>query len=185
MNAELHGKKVAILVTEGFEQVELTEPRLALDQAGAETSIVSPQDGEVKAWKMNHWGISLPVDVPLEEADPDHFDALLLPGGVMNPDKLRTIPKAVQFVKAFFDEGKPVGAICHAPWLLIEAEVVRGRRITSYPSVKTDLRNAGGKWEDREVVIDQNLVTSRSPQDLPAFCAALVEQIHNMAPAHG
>lgn len=185
MSDELRGKKVAILVANGFEQSELTEPKRALDSAGADTIIVSPEADEVKAWNMKDWGITLPVDQPLDGANPDEFDALMLPGGVMNPDTLRMNPKAVEFVKTFFDEGKPVGAICHGPWLLVEADAARGRKLTSYASIKTDLKNAGAKWEDREVVVDQNLVTSRSPKDLPAFCRTLVEQIHNMARAHG
>ena len=165
----LNGLKVAILVTDGFEQVEMTEPRKALDQAGAETQLVSPKDGQVKAWKFTEWGDEFPVDVPLAQAHPDDFDALLLPGGVINPDKLRTLPEAVAFAKAFFDAGKPVASICHGPWTIIEAGAARGRRLTSWPSLKTDLKNAGAEWVDQEVVVDQGLVTSRKPDDLPAF----------------
>ncbi|MBV9776035.1 MAG: type 1 glutamine amidotransferase [Acetobacteraceae bacterium] len=165
----LNGLKVAILVTDGFEQVEMTEPRKALDQAGAETQLVSPKDGQVKAWKFTEWGDEFPVDVPLAQAHPDDFDALLLPGGVINPDKLRTLPEAVAFAKAFFDAGKPVASICHGPWTIIEAGAARGRRLTSWPSLKTDLKNAGAEWVDQEVVVDQGLVTSRKPGDIPAF----------------
>jgi protease I len=165
----LDGLKVAILVTDGFEEVELTEPKKALDEAGAQTRIVSPKDKEVKAWKFTDWGRTLPVDLKLDEARPGDFDALLLPGGVMNPDSLRLEPKAVAFVKAFFAAGKPVAAICHGPWTIIEAGEARGRRIASWPSLKTDLRNAGAEWVDRQAVVDANLVTSRKPDDLPAF----------------
>jgi protease I len=167
--ADLKGVKVAILVTDGFEQVELTEPRKALDKAGAATHIVSPKHGKVRGWKFTEWGDDLPVDLPLERARPQDFDALLLPGGVINPDKLRIEPKAVDFVKAFFLAGKPVAAICHGPWTIIEADGARGRRIASWPSLKTDLRNAGAEWVDEEVVVDDNLVTSRKPDDIPAF----------------
>ena len=171
----LKGMKVAILAADGFEQVELTEPQEALEKAGARTSIVSPAKGKVKAWKMTDWGKELPVDVPLASARAEDFDALLLPGGVMNPDKLRQEPQAVRFVRAFFDAGKPVAAICHGPWTLIDADVVRGRTLTSYPSIQTDLKNAGARWVDREVVTDGNLVTSRKPADLPAFNRAAIE----------
>lgn len=165
----LKGKKVAILAADGFEQSELLKPRKALEDAGAETRVVSPADGKVKGWNMKEWGETVDVDVPLDSADPSEFDALQLPGGVMNPDHLRMNPKAVQFVKHFFEAGKPVAAICHAPWSLIEAGVVRGRKIASWPSLKTDLRNAGAEWVDQEVVRDGNLVTSRKPDDIPAF----------------
>ena len=168
-NELLKGLNVAILVTDGFEQVELTEPRKALDEAGAKTQIVSPKNERVRAWKFTDWGIELPVDVKLNDAQPDDFDALLLPGGVINPDTLRIDPKAVAFVKAFFDDGKPVAAICHGPWTVIEAGAARGRRITSWPSLKTDLKNAGADWVDQQVVVDKGLVTSRSPDDIPAF----------------
>jgi protease I len=167
--ANLNGIKVAIVVTDGFEQVELTEPRKALDEAGASTSIVSPKHGKVRGWKFTEWGDDLPVDVSLERARPQDFDALLLPGGVMNPDKLRMQPKAVEFIKTFFLQNKPVAAICHGPWTIIEAGEARGRRIASWPSLKTDLRNAGAEWIDEAVVVDGNLVTSRKPEDIPAF----------------
>ena len=165
----LQGKKVAILATDGFEQVELTEPRKALDEAGAITKIVSPAGQKVKGWNHTLWGNEFPVDVPLDSAKAEEFDALLLPGGVMNPDNLRMIPKAVEFVKQFTDAGKPVAAICHGPWTLIEAGAVRGRTLTSWPSLKTDLKNAGATWVDQEVVSDHGIVTSRKPDDIPAF----------------
>ncbi|HXN51628.1 MAG TPA: type 1 glutamine amidotransferase domain-containing protein [Candidatus Acidoferrum sp.] len=173
--AKLNGLKVAILVTDGFEQVELVEPRKALDEAGAETQIVSPKSDRVRGWKFTDWGDELPVDVPLEKTRPENFDALLLPGGVINPDKLRIEPKAVEFVKSFFDGGKPVAAICHGPWTIIEANAARGRRIASWPSLKTDLRNAGAEWVDQESVVDGNLVSSRKPEDIPAFNRAMIE----------
>ena len=171
----LEGLKVAILVDDGFEQVELIEPRKALDQAGAETRIVSPKGERVRGWDFTDWGDELRVDVPLDEAKPNDFDALLLPGGVFNPDALRMQPKAVAFVKAFFDAGKPVASICHGPWTVIEAGAAQGRRIASWPSLKTDLRNAGAEWVDQEVVVDGNLVTSRNPDDIPAFNRAMID----------
>jgi protease I len=165
----LEGLKVAILLTDGFEHVELVEPRKALDQAGAKTSIVSPKSGRVRSWKFTEWGEELPVDSTPDRVRPDEFDALLLPGGVINPDKLRIEPKAVAFAKAFFDSEKPVAAICHSPWTVIEAGAARGRRIASWPSLKTDLRNAGAEWMDQEVVVDRNLVSSRKPEDIAAL----------------
>jgi protease I len=167
--ATLEGVRVAILIDNGFEQVELTEPRRALEQAGAETAVVSPQTDKVRGWNRTDWGESVPVDVPLERARAEDFDALLLPGGVMNPDFLRIKPQAVALVKSFFDAGKPVAAICHGPWTIIEAGAARGRRIAAWPSLQTDLRNAGAEWVDREVVVDDNLVSSRKPDDIPAF----------------
>jgi protease I len=182
---DLKGLKVAILVESGFEQVELTEPRRALDQAGAETRIVSPQNGRVRAWNLTEWGDKFPVDVPLDQARADDFDALHLPGGVMNPDTLRMQPKAVAFVKAFFDAGKPVSVICHGPWTVIEAGAARGRRITSWPSLETDLRNAGAEWLDQEAVVDGNLVSSRKPDDIPAFNQAMIDLFSDARePAH-
>src|SRR6185436_7692453 len=175
MNLQLNGKRVAILVTDGFEQVELTDPKQALELAGATTQIVSPAKGQVKGWNHTEWGDRFPVDLPLEQARPEDFDALLLPGGVMNPDKLRMNAQAVQFVKSFFEAGKPIAAICHGPWTLIEAGAVRGRKMTSYTSIQTDLKNAGANWVDEEVVVDDGLVTSRSPDDLSAFCPKVVE----------
>ena len=165
----LNDLKVAILVTDGFEQIEMTEPRKALDEAGAETRLVSPKDGRVKAWNFTDWGGTFPVDMPLDSARSEDFDALLLPGGVINPDMLRALPEAVAFVKAFFDACKPVASICHGPWTIIEAGAARGRRLTSWPSLMTDLKNAGAEWVDEEVVVDQGLVTSRKPDDIPAF----------------
>jgi len=176
MAQELNGKTVAILVADGFEQVELTEPKKALEEAGARTQIVSPAEGVVSGWDHSKWGDNFPVDVPLDRANPNEYDALLLPGGVMNPDKLRMNPRAVQFVKAFFDAGKPVAAICHGPWTLIEAGVVRGRRMTSYESIQTDLKNAGAQWVNEEVVTDNGLVTSRKPDDIPAFNRKMIEE---------
>lgn len=173
---KLQGKRVAALVTDGFEQVELTSPKQALEEQGARVDIVSPNDGTVKGWDHTQWGEEFNVDVQLEDANPADYDALLLPGGVMNPDKLRTIPAAVQFAKSFFDSGKPVGSICHGPWLLVEADVVKGYNVTAYKSLKTDLTNAGAKFHDKEAVIDRGLVTSRNPGDLPAFNQAIIEE---------
>ena len=173
---KLTGKRVAILATDGVEQVELTEPRKALDEAGAKTTLVSPKSGKIKGWQHDHWGEELKVDLALESANADTFDALVLPGGVMNPDQLRMNKQAVQFVRSFFDSGKPVAAICHAPWMLVEADVVSGRSVTSWPSLQTDLRNAGADWVDREVVTDQGLVTSRKPDDIPAFNRKMIEE---------
>ncbi len=168
-NSNLQGKRVAILVTDGFEQSELLEPRKALDEAGAITLVVSPATAKVKGWNHKEWGKEVPVDVSLDSAKAEDFHALLLPGGVMNPDHLRMTPEAVRFVKHFVDEGKPVAAICHGPWTLLEAGGVRGRTVTSWPSLKTDLKNAGANWVDKEVVSDGPLVTSRKPDDIPAF----------------
>jgi protease I len=165
----LQGKRIAILATDGFEQAELLEPRKALDDAGAATMVISPKEGKIKGWNHTDWGTEVPVDVPLSLAKAEDFHALLLPGGVMNPDKLRMDPEAVSFAKRFSDAGKPIAAICHGPWTLIEAGAVRGKKITSWPSVKTDLKNAGANWVDQEVVSDGNLVTSRKPDDIPAF----------------
>jgi protease I len=173
---DLTGKKIAILVDEGFEQVELIKPRKALDRVGATTQVISPQENEVRGWNIKRWGKSVAVDVPLESANPADFDALLLPGGVMNPDKLRLNPKAVHFVKHFIDTGKPVAAICHGPWTLIEAGGVQGRTLTSWPSLRTDLINAGGNWVDEEVFTDRGLVTSRKPDDIPAFNKKMIEE---------
>ena len=169
----LKGTKVAILVTDGFEQVELTEPRKALDAAGAETSIVSPKKDKVRGWNLTDWGEELKVDVPLAQARADEFDALLLPGGVMNPDTLRMDDSAVAFASAFFKAGKPVASICHGPWMVIETGAARGKRIAAWPSLKTDLANAGAEWVDEEVCVDGNLVTSRKPDDIPAFNRAM------------
>jgi protease I len=176
METNLNGKKIAILVADGFEQVELTEPRQALDDAGAITEIVSPNEQEVCGWQETQWGESFDVDVSLDNANPEHYDGLLLPGGVINPDKLRLEEAAIRFIKHFFDTGKPVAAICHGPQTLIEANVVRDRRMTSYHSIRTDLQNAGANWVDEEVVVDNGLVTSRKPDDIPAFCEKMVEE---------
>ncbi len=176
MSGKLNGKKVAILVSDGFEQVEMTEPRQALDEAGAQTVLVSPQDNHVKGWQHDHWGESFPVELKLDRAKASDFDALLLPGGVMNPDHLRMNEKAVEFVRDFFQESKPVAAICHGPWMLVETGAVQGRTVTSWPSLQTDVRNAGGTWVDREVVTDNGLVTSRKPDDIPAFNRKMVEE---------
>jgi protease I len=175
MSNQLNGKRIAILATDGVEQVELTEPRKALDAAGAKTELVSPAKGRIQAWKHFEKGDTFPVDVPLNVADANQYDALVLPGGVANPDQLRTLPQAVEFVKSFSDQDKPIAAICHGPWLLIEAGGLRGRTLTSWPSLQTDLKNAGAKWIDREVVEDENLVTSRKPDDLPAFNKKIIE----------
>jgi protease I len=175
--AQLSGKKVAILVEDGFEQVELTSPKEALEKAGAQTHIISPKRDKVKGWEHTKWGQEFPVDVAIDQANANNYDALLLPGGVMNPDKLRTNAKAVQFVRSFIDQGKPVAAICHGPWMLVEADGVEGRMVTSYPSIQTDLKNAGAKWVDKEVVVDRGLVTSRKPDDLPAFNRKMVEEV--------
>jgi deglycase len=177
MAQQLRGKKVAVLVTHGFEQVELTEPKKALVNEGAEVDIVSPEPGQVRGWRHTEWGDTFKVDRVLTEVRADEYDALLLPGGVLNPDKLRIEPKAVAFVKAFVDSGKPIAAICHGPWTLIEAEGVRGRKMTSYPSLRSDLKNAGATWVDQEVAVDRGLVTSRRPDDIPAFNRKMIEEI--------
>jgi protease I len=173
---ELNGKRVAILATDMFEQVELVEPRKAVEQAGAEVELVSLETGEIQGFNHYDKADTFPVDKAVADVSADDYDALLLPGGVGNPDTLRTDDDAVAFVRAFFEQGKPVAAICHAPWTLIEAGVVRGRKLTSYASVKTDVKNAGGNWVDEEVVVDEGLVTSRRPDDLPAFCEKAVEE---------
>lgn len=176
MNKSLEGKKIAILVADGFEQQELTDPKEALEEAGATTEIVSPAEGEVQGWNHDEKADLFPVDMPLSRARSDDYDALLLPGGVRNPDQLRMMIRAIEFVDGFFATGKPVAAICHAPWLLIESNVLKGRTITSWPSLKTDLINAGAKWVDREVIVDEGLVTSRKPDDLPAFNQKMIEE---------
>jgi protease I len=188
MSDELSGKKVAFLVAqEGIEQVELTEPWKAVEQAGGKPVLIAPESGEVQAFEHLDKSKTFPVDETLEQADPDDFDGVVLPGGVANPDQLRTEPRAIEFLQRFFAAGKPVGVICHGPWTLVEADLVRGRTITSWPSLQTDIRNAGGNWVDEEVVVDQGLVSSRNPDDLPAFCAKIVEEFaegkHDIAPA--
>ncbi len=175
--ADLSNKKVAILTEEGFEQVELTSPQEALKAAGATVHVISPEGGEIKAWDKTNWGITITADKKLADVSPDDYDALVLPGGVLNPDKLRQDKDAVAFVSAFLDEGKPVAAICHGPQTLIETGMIGGRRMTSYPSLKTDLKNAGVDWVDEEVVSDKGLITSRTPADLPAFNKKMIEEI--------
>lgn len=175
--ATLTGKKVAILTENGFEEVELTSPKKALEDAGAKVQIVSPQKEKVKAWDHDHWSIELPVDVRLDDANADDYDALVLPGGVMNPDQLRLNKKAVEFAQQFLEAGKPLAAICHGPQLLIETGLIEGRNMTSYPSLQTDLMNAGVLWVDRPVVTDNGLVTSRTPNDLHAFNKKMIEEI--------
>ncbi len=173
----LAGKKVAIITENGFEEVELTSPKKALEDAGATVDIVSPQKDKVKAWNHDHWSIELPVDVNIDDADPNDYDALVVPGGVLNPDKMRLNEDCVDFAKDFLASGKPVAAICHGPQLLIETGLLQGRIMTSYPSVRTDLENAGVIWEDKEVIVDHGLVTSRSPKDLDAFNKKMLEEI--------
>jgi protease I len=175
--AKLKGKKVAMLVADGFEQVEMTEPRRALERAGAQVEIVSPKTGRVRGWQSTDWGDDFDVDVILSAADCGDYDALVLPGGVMNPDRLRAIPEARAFVRAFFEADKPVAAICHGPWTLVDAGVIEGKRVTSWPSLQADLGNAGATWVDEEVVIDGTLVTSRKPEDIPAFSRATIALI--------
>lgn len=181
MASKLNGKKIAILATDGFEQVELTEPRKALDEAGAKTIVISPKTGEIKGWKFKEWGDTVKVDQALENANPNDFDALVLPGGVINPDHLRMEPKAVNFVRQFVGTGRPVAAICHGPWTLVEADVVRGKKVTSWPSLKTDLRNAGATWVDQEVVTDGQFIFSRKPDDIPAFSKTIIEAVSSGA----
>ncbi len=173
----LSGKKVAILTENGFEESELTSPLKALKDAGAEVHVVSPVAGKVKAWNHDHWSIEVPVDKDLAKASPEDYDALVLPGGVMNPDKLRRNKKAVEFAAHFLNSGKPVAAICHGPQLLIETGLLKGRKLTSFSSLQTDLKNAGAHWEDKEVITDNGLVTSRKPDDLPAFNEKMIEEI--------
>ena len=177
MAGQLDGKRVAMLVADGFEQIELTEPKKALESEGAKVSIVSPSQGKVKGWNHTEWGDEFPVDVPLQSAKADDFDALVLPGGVLNPDKLRRNEWALQLVRAFHESGKPLAAICHGPWTLIDAGIVRGKKMTSYESIQTDLKNAGAQWVDEPVVVDNGLVTSRKPDDIPAFNAKVIEEI--------
>src|SRR5438270_3401778 len=179
----LSQQRIAILVANGFEQVELAEPKKALEQAGATTDIVSPEPGKVKAWNFQNWGEEFTVDMPLDRVSARDYNALLLPGGVMNPDKLRRNENALNFVREFFAAGKPVAAICHGPWTLIDAGVVRGRKMTSYPSIQMDLKNAGANWVDQEVVVDAGLVTSRKPSDIPAFNRKMIEEF--MEGIHG
>jgi protease I len=176
MPNELQGKRVAALVDQGFEQIELLEPKGALEAAGARVDVISPQSGTVRGWNHTEWGDNVRVDRSLNDAMPNDYDALLLPGGVMNPDHLRMNEKAVRFVKQMFDDGKPIAAICHGPWTLAEAGVLGGVRMTSFPSIKTDLKNAGAEWVDEEVVVDRGIVSSRKPDDIPAFNQKMIEE---------
>ena len=176
MRDELRNKRVAVLAENGFEQSELTEPKKALEEAGATVEIVSPQRSMIKGWQHTNWGDEFRVDRMLDDARGEQYDALLLPGGVMNPDKLRINPRAIEFIKHFVDSGKPIAAICHGPWPLIDAGGVKGRKMTSWPSLKTDLKNAGAEWVDQEVVTDRGLVTSRKPADIPAFNKKMIEE---------
>jgi protease I len=176
MAEKLAGKKVAILAADGFEEVELTKPRKALEDAGAKTSVVSIKPGKIQGMNHADKGETVAVDLTLAEAKPQEFDALLIPGGLMNPDTLRSTDEALEFVRHFFRQGKPVAAICHAAWVLIDAEVVSGRTITSWPAIKTDVRNAGATWVDQDVVVDNGLVTSRKPDDIPAFNEKMIEE---------
>lgn len=175
--ANTNQKKVAIITENGFEEVELTSPKKAMENAGIKVDILSTEQGKVKAWNHDHWSIELPVDVNLTDANPYDYDALMIPGGVLNPDKMRANKEYVNFAKDFMESGKPVAAICHGPQLLIETGLLDGKKMTSYPSIKTDLKNAGADWVDEEVVIDNGLVTSRSPKDLEAFNKKLLEEI--------
>lgn len=177
MPAEIKGKKVALLTENGFEEVELTSPKKALEEAGVLVHIVSPQKEKVKAWNHDHWSIELAVDVALEDANAEDYDMLVIPGGVLNPDKMRGNPACVAFAQHFLEQGKPLAAICHGPQLLIETGMLSNRKLTSYYSIKTDLVNAGALWEDKEVVVDNGLVTSRSPKDLAAFNKKMLEEL--------
>ncbi len=176
MSKELEGKSVAILAADGFEQSELLLPKKALEDAGAKVEVVSLTSGEIKGWEKGNWAKPLKVDVAINVAGADDYDALFLPGGVLNPDKLRDEEGAVQFVQGFVDTGKPIAAICHGPQTLIETGVLRGKKVTSYSSIRTDIINAGGEWEDSEVVVDNGLVTSRKPADIPAFCREMIKE---------
>jgi len=185
---DIKDKKVAILTENGFEEIELTSPKKALEEAGATVHIISPQKEKVKGWNHDHWTIELPVDKNIADAKPEDYDALVIPGGVINPDKLRRSKEAIEFAKDFLETGKPVAAICHGPQLLIETGLLEGRNMTSFFSVKTDIENAGAAWHDREVIVDNGLVTSRSPEDLAAFNQKMIEEIaegiHTPAPTH-
>lgn len=174
---DINDSKIAILATNGFEQSELFEPKQRLEEAGAAVTVIAPERGEIKGWDTDDWGKTVAVDLELDAARVEDFDALILPGGQINPDLLRINSTAVSFVRDFFSSGKPLAAICHAPWLLIEAGVIDGRRVTSYNSIRTDVENAGGQWRDEEVVVDKALITSRNPGDLPAFCAKIIEEV--------
>lgn len=177
MNRSIENKKVAIITENGFEEVELTSPMNALEKAGATVHVISPQKEKVKAWDHDHWSIEVPVDKTVDDANPADYDMLLIPGGVLNPDKMRMNEKCVAFAKHFMESGKPIAAICHGPQLLIETGTLKGKKMTSYPSLKTDLENAGANWVDKEVVVDNGFVTSRSPKDLEAFNKKIVEEL--------
>jgi protease I len=178
MPSNLTGRRIAILATDGFEQSELTEPKRLLEQAGAQTDVIAPGGAsEIKGWSKGDWGEKITVDVPLKDAKVDRYDTLVLPGGVMNPDKLRLEPAAIAFIKSFDDAGKPVAAICHGPWTLIDAGLVSNRHVTSWPSLRKDLENAGAHWQDSEVVRDGQLITSRKPDDIPAFADAIIDAL--------
>jgi protease I len=177
MSKPINGKKIAILATDGYEQVELTDPKKNLEQAGAKVDVISIKTGQIKGWDKTDWGKSVKVDHLVADVRPADYDALVLPGGQINPDKLRTDKNAVAFIKEFVETGKPVAAICHGPWGLVEADVVKGKTVTSWPSVQTDLKNAGAHWVDKEVVQDGNLITSRKPEDIPAFSKALINTL--------
>jgi protease I len=177
MSSNLNGKHIAILATDGFEQSELIDPRKELEAAGAHTEVISQKSGEIKGWNHTDWGKSVKVDKTLDNAKPDQYDALVLPGGVMNPDRLRMDTKAVTFVKHFVSSGKTVAAICHGPWTLLETGALSGKTVTSWPSLKSDLTNAGAKWVDKEVVTDGQFITSRKPDDIPAFSRSIIESV--------
>lgn len=178
MSQSISGRRVAILATDGFEYSELTDPKKHLEEAGAKVTVVSPADGkQIKGMTGHEWAGSVDIDQPLKQADAAQFDALMLPGGVINPDALRLEPAAIDFIRAFGQAGKPIAAICHGPWTLINADLVKGKKITSWPSLQHDLKNAGAHWEDSEVVVDGNLITSRKPDDIPAFSKALIEKL--------
>jgi protease I len=175
--SDLKGKKIAFLATDGFEQVELIEPRKALEDAGASTFVIAPKGGKIRGWKHTEWGDEVKVDKSLSDANPHDYDALVLPGGVISPDSLRIDPKAVNFVRQFVSSGKTVAAICHGPWTLLEAGVLSGKKVTSWLSLKTDLKNAGATWVDQEVVTDGQFITSRNPNDIPAFNRAIIDSV--------
>jgi protease I len=182
--SDLREKHIAIIATDGFEQAELESPKEALENEGAHVDVIALKAGSIRGWDMTDWGNKVDVDRTIDQANPDDYDALVLPGGVMNPDKLRRDDRVLDFVRRIAEAGKPIAAICHGPWTLIDAGLVKGKKMTSYPSIQTDLKNAGAKWVDQEVVVDNGLVTSRKPDDLPAFNRKLIEEIKEGAHAH-